>query len=187
MCKIRQRIGITVVDTKKNKLLGAVVWFAIIVTLTAIFVFSNMASDASESVSAPLIDKTNEFVASHIVTDLGERPANDRHILEEKVTVFVRKSAHAFEYFCLGFLVFLRFYLYGVDRFRSGGLAMCVCLLLAIADEYHQTFVPGRCGCLSDALIDFCGIVVGILICLAILLIVSHKRERKAKRGLPAA
>jgi VanZ family protein len=39
-----------------------------------------------------------------------------------------------------------------------------ICALFAIADEYHQTFVPGRGGTWTDVAIDGIGIVIAALL-----------------------
>ena len=35
----------------------------------------------------------------------------------------------------------------------------------ACSDEFHQLYVPGRNGCVTDVLIDCVGILIGIIIC----------------------
>ena len=52
-------------------------------------------------------------------------------------------------------------------------LALCWCLLYAATDEYHQTFVPGRSGRVSDVLVDLLGSAIGTL---GILLILAAGR-----------
>lgn len=174
-------------ETKAGKAIGIFLWVAIFVMALIIFVFSNMGGAVSTDVSEPFIEKTNGFVTSHIVTDLDERPDIDKYILKEQITVFIRKSAHIFEYFLLGILLYWRFRLYGVDVHRAGLYSLCVSLIFAVADEYHQTFIDGRYGCLEDVLIDSAGIVAGILISAMITVIVLQKKKRKAKKELSAA
>jgi VanZ family protein len=40
---------------------------------------------------------------------------------------------------------------------RNIAIALALCVLFAISDEYHQTFVPGRGGTLADVAIDGLG------------------------------
>ena len=42
-------------------------------------------------------------------------------------------------------------------------LALCIALLYAISDEYHQTFVAGRHGTAADVLVDMVGGVASVL------------------------
>ena len=57
----------------------------------------------------------------------------------------LRKGAHAVEY-CVLFLL--------VRRGWPTGRAWVFCVIYAITDEWHQTFVPGRAGRVSDVLLD---------------------------------
>ena len=171
-------------NIKKGKIFGIVLWIAIIGLMSVIFVFSNMVGETSNGLSDPITNKINRVVTDHIVTDLEQRPKVDRYILKEQINVFVRKTAHISEYFLLGALFLLRFCLYGAERSRAAVYSASVCLFLAVADEYHQTFVRGRYGCLEDVLIDFSGVIAGILISLAVIAIVLRKKKRKAKKEL---
>jgi len=44
-----------------------------------------------------------------------------------------------------------------------GALAAVACILYAASDEWHQTFVPGRGGTVSDVCIDTTGIMLAWL------------------------
>lgn len=73
----------------------------------------------------------------------------------------VRKLAHFIEYFILGALLWLDW------RLSARGtmlLPLGVGLLAAGADEYLQTFIPGRSGQISDVLLDFCGVAAAIVL-----------------------
>ncbi len=43
-------------------------------------------------------------------------------------------------------------------------LAAGICLLFALSDEWHQSFVPGRVAALADVLADAAGIALGIVL-----------------------
>ncbi|WP_245575523.1 VanZ family protein [Alkalicoccus chagannorensis] len=45
---------------------------------------------------------------------------------------------------------------------RPGWTALIICVVYAASDEYHQTFIPGRSGEVSDVVIDGIGAFVGI-------------------------
>ena len=75
----------------------------------------------------------------------------------------VRKSAHFTEYFVLAVTVALPLYVYrirGIFLFFTGGI---FCVLFALLDEYHQSFVSGRGASLKDVGIDSLGALFGIL------------------------
>jgi VanZ family protein len=73
--------------------------------------------------------------------------------------ISVKKGGHA-----LGYLLLGRAFLYGF-RFRkeTPWLALGFCILYAISDEIHQSFVPGRSPRALDVGIDTLGALVGLL------------------------
>lgn len=100
-----------------------------------------------------------------------------------------RKSGH-FLGFGLVCLTFLRAWLLQLGcladlsrnawRRRSVLFALGCTFLVASADEFHQTFVPGRTGLFSDVLLDTCG---GLLFCALIWLFVWRKKSRRRSSG----
>jgi VanZ family protein len=98
------------------------------------------------------------------------------------VHALVRKAAHVTEYAILTGLLFRA--LRGlIDRFWwRAGVAFLPAMIFAAADEYHQSFVPSRTGSPIDVLIDYCGAIVGILICRALHLALRNRDPRLAER-----
>ncbi len=100
-----------------------------------------------------------------------------------------RKSGH-FLGFGLLCLTFVRAWLLQLgcvadlprDRWhlRSVLLGLLCQIAVAGADEYHQTFVPGRTGQLSDVLLDTCG---GVLACTLVWLLLWRKGKRRSGSG----
>jgi VanZ family protein len=66
----------------------------------------------------------------------------------------LRKLAHAGEFAVLGALL---------ARALPELAALWLGIAYAVADELHQTFVPGRAGTLLDVGIDSVGVLLGIL------------------------
>ncbi|MCI6089362.1 MAG: VanZ family protein [Erysipelotrichaceae bacterium] len=71
---------------------------------------------------------------------------------------FIRKLAHFSEYFILYILTYECFKEYNCPKLIVVSVLFCV--LYASFDEFHQLFVDGRCGQLSDAIIDSSGSIV---------------------------
>ena len=68
-----------------------------------------------------------------------------------------------------------------MERYRKRRLNprfVILCAVLAALDEFHQLFVPGRDGKLSDVLIDTCGAVCFLLFSLALSALQRAKEER---------
>lgn len=84
---------------------------------------------------------------------------------DEKINLFVRKNAHAFEYFVLALIVSeCVFYFLNLKGRKAVVYIAFICLLYAVTDEFHQSFVPGRQSLVSDVVIDFIGSIIGMII-----------------------
>ncbi len=79
----------------------------------------------------------------------------------ENFDTLVKKGGHMLGYGLLG-LSLMR----AQERssWKSIGLALAGCLLYAISDEFHQSFVPGRNAALVDVGIDMTGCLVALVI-----------------------
>lgn len=78
------------------------------------------------------------------------------------VEFFIRKAAHFFSYFFIGF-----FWVLGLrKRVNDEWLVLLLAVLLSIGyasfDELRQAFHPGRTGLMEDVLLDTAGAMVGI-------------------------
>ena len=81
----------------------------------------------------------------------------------------VRKTAHFTEYAILAMLLTGALY-DGKRKLRTVFVsAVIITALYAAGDEFHQTFVPGRAGKISDVLIDSAGAVCGSAVVSALL------------------
>lgn len=126
-----------------------------ITALWTLFIYSNSlkTGTASGSMSGGFVS----FVMD-LLNKFGWNPDSD------VITVLIRKSAHVTEYLILGLLLTLIFTLSGKQiRFYAMNI-MFLGMTAALTDEFIQTFTPGRSGEVRDVIIDFCGVLLGILI-----------------------
>lgn len=94
--------------------------------------------------------------------------------------LLVRKSAHVFEYFILGFLSFRLFqYHFPKNSHIVAAGTVMLSLLFALSDEAHQLFVVGRQGKISDVGIDVFGIVCALAFCLVLMRKWRQRREEQ--------
>ena len=152
-----------------RKILKPLLLILLILHCVLIFGFSAQNRQQSASKSNPI---THSLVGTEKSEDMTMREWND---MKNMTDYTVRKSAHIALYAILGVLAYLnaRSYL----KKQHGLTAILFCTLYAITDEIHQAFVPGRAGMVSDVLIDFAGIMLGIgIVCL----IFKFKRRKKA-------
>ena len=121
----------------------------ILVILWMMLIFNFSKDNGNESTSL-----TNEVIST-VVTTFTDIEKNSKEMDEILDVTFipVRKCAHFFVYFCLGLLVMNALYICGVSR-KTLIISSVICILFALSDEFHQTFVDGRAGSLVDALLD---------------------------------
>lgn len=106
---------------------------------------------------------TNEFSASNTSRVIGPLvlwlfPNTSPETLS-LINFLTRKAAHFTEYFILGLLAARAFYGSSVTILNQHWLWMAILLIIiyALADEYHQRFVPSRTSSMFDSLIDIAG------------------------------
>ena len=94
---------------------------------------------------------------------------------------FVRKAAHLIEYGVLAALLWraLRGTAAALKMSILAGAALLTCAIFAASDEFHQSFVASRTASASDVLIDICGAMIGLTICVA----VARRKTVKRKHG----
>lgn len=86
---------------------------------------------------------------------------------------YIRKAAHVFEYMVLGILASMNGDEYLRDRVLSTSLIFC--FMYALSDEFHQLYILGRAGSMTDVLIDTCGAAIGVFL--------YHQFMKKWKRN----
>lgn len=135
-------------------------WLLVILWIGVIFSFSSDPAEVSQGKSQIIFEKVEPVVVK-IADEIGVSP-----ISKDELHFYVRKNAHAFNYFVLTVLGFI--------AFRSLELTKMKCLIgscllsteFAMLDEFYQTFIPGRSGQVSDVLVDCLGIVIGVFVIL---------------------
>lgn len=156
--------------TRKEKLLAflpAVGWYAVICA------FSAQTGEESGHLSSSIVRGSFGLLG-----ELGELLEGDWDAFL-LLSFLVRKAAHMGVYFILTGLLLYGFWKIGTNL-KPGMAAVGLCALLAGLDEFHQTFVPGRDGKLSDVLIDLSGGVCFLLFWLVLSAVLRRKRARRA-------
>lgn len=151
--------------SEKNK---SVVWFIItIVWMTVIFCFSAQPADVSTDTSLHV----GMAIGHMIVPGFSEMPKEEQMDYAEKIEFPVRKMAHATEYAILGCLLTNLCLTFPMRKAYMWGWLMGSAY--AATDEFHQLFVPGRSGQITDVMIDSIGCLAGCLLIYLILCIVK--------------
>ena len=144
----------------------------IVLNLVAIFAFSAQPAEKSDHTS----NKLSGAVIESVNKDFEKLPPRKQESLIVKLAAPLRKVAHMLEFGVLGILIFL-FLLTWRGRVPERYLiTLAFVLVYAATDEWHQLFVPGRGGLITDVLIDFAGAFIG---CSVTLLIVLSSRSKR--------
>ncbi|MBP3610930.1 MAG: VanZ family protein [Lachnospiraceae bacterium] len=163
-------------NSAKTILLKLLSFVPSLALLFLIFGFSSQDGESSGSLSFRISLFLVELFAPILPTALSEDMLYER---AEFIHLFVRKAAHMMEYFLLA--LSLQLPLASCFSHRTGwrtrlgtGFLLTVCF--AALDEYHQTFVPGRSGNLTDIGIDSIGAIAASLL-LYIFFSIRQKRQ----------
>lgn len=146
---------------KKLSIVLCLVWMALI------FYNSSKPTTVSNTRSYKVVQSIrnfkNIFKANKSTTKTKTKPSVlPKSQRDEKVNLFIRKNAHAFEYFILALLVSNLLFLFGLKGRNALSCIMFICLMYAVTDEFHQEFILGRGSSVTDVLIDFSGALVGL-------------------------
>lgn len=123
---------------------------SVLLIILWMFIIFNFSSDTGE-VSGGLTEELIIKVTT-ILTDIKPESEEMQQIVD-KWMFPTRKLAHYFIYFVLAFLIMNALYIMGIKRYTLI-ITGLLCILYATFDEYHQTFVSGRTGQISDILLD---------------------------------
>lgn len=132
--------------TKDKKVIA---WFPAVIWMGVIFYLSHQPAQTSSELSSGITDLVVHFLAIFFPLEFDV----------ESIHFYIRKSAHFTAYLLLG--MFVLFALRQM-RWKRLVIAVCICVLYAMSDEFHQLFVPGRSGEIRDVFIDSIGACVGI-------------------------
>ncbi len=158
------------INTNRSKKI--ILWILIIFWMLLIFIFSSQNSEDSSNLSRGFL---RNFILWFLPENIDENTVDFlEHIL--------RKCAHMTEYAVLGILISIQLRLYHVfeAEWKKIWAAIFLVMLYAATDEFHQLFVGGRRGQVTDVLIDTCGGMAGAFI---IYLIYKLKNLRKTENG----
>ena len=138
--------------------------FAILIIINCIVIF-NFSSQNSEKSS-----KQSDVVVERVVSSIEKKNKNAKKdpTLKDRVTFYVRKTAHFSIYTLLGIWLMNEANTFDISKKRRLVICLIFGCLYAISDEFHQSFVSGRSREIRDVCIDTCGVLFG---CILVMLI----------------
>ncbi|MDD6212529.1 MAG: VanZ family protein [Clostridiales bacterium] len=128
--------------------------------MSVIFFFSARTGSVSNGDSSGF----GMWLGHLLIRDFDLWSAEEQAALVAGWIFVIRKTAHALEYAALGFF----FSGVWMNRQRKGiynGIVPWAAgTFYAGTDEFHQLFVPGRSGQITDVILDSCGVFAGVLV-----------------------
>jgi len=125
--------------------------FVLIGWMMLIFYLSSQVAPASNELSKGFLDQLLKIIGT-IFPSIELSQSLSNHL--------IRKFAHFFAYMILG-LISMNVFKKHPKRVL---ISLLICVVFASSDEFHQLFVPGRGGMLTDVVIDSLGGILGLII-----------------------
>lgn len=133
----------------------------LIIWLYLIFYLSNQSGAISSYESNSIIEQILIFLKV------------DRNCYE-LIHNIVREFMHFFEYFILGFIIYINLIEYKVKDIYL--ITILTSFIYSVSDEIHQVFVPGRTFEYLDISLDLFGVILSILTIHLIKYILNKKK-----------
>lgn len=130
----------------------------VISIMLLIYAFSSQPATESKALSDQFLT-----VYHKIVEQLDCLPDDIRGELFSRPSHYIRKFAHLIIYALLGAVTLVALWQTSLRRGLCGLIALMVCTVYALTDEWHQYYVAGRGAQLSDVYLDSVGALIGIL------------------------
>ena len=156
----------------KVKVIRFILVLLLLVTFGMIFNFSNQDSEKSGSTS----QKVTEAITKDIKS-IQKLNKNEKAKVIDKIEDVIRKIAHFSIYSLVGILLMALLSTYNISENNKIFYTIIIGMIYAMSDEFHQSFIPGRSGQVSDVFLDTLGVTVGGLF--IILIIKTVKKFRK--------
>lgn len=129
--------------------------------MAVIFCFSAQAGEESSQVSHSAAYQIAKW--QHPLSH-QEKTEEELIAQAEDMQLVIRKGAHMSEYALLAVLLVIHLDCYYFNKKKTLLLAWGLTVCYAASDEFHQLFVPGRAGRVTDVCIDGAGGLMGILL-----------------------
>lgn len=151
----------TIREKQKCILRTCLLWLPVVAWMVVIFLFSAQTGMVSGRLSGGLTAR----IAAWLTPNWALLSEAEQAVRLDVWHLVVRKAAHVTEFAVLGGLL-MNAWARGRQqaRVREAGLAALCGLLYAALDEFHQMFVPERGPAVTDVLIDFSGVMIGVLL-----------------------
>jgi len=156
----------------KKNILRIILILLLFGTFYLIFNFSSQNSEESGGKSRQITE-----VVTKNVKDIQDLSKSEKIKVLYRIESIIRKIAHFSIYSFVGILVMAFLSTYNISENKRIIFSLLIGVLYASTDEFHQRFVPGRSGELTDIFLDSLGVLFGCLIILLILKIIDKNQN----------
>lgn len=143
-------------------------WLPVFIWMGMIFYASSQPyekQDLRPTISSHLDLKIVETLFSSVVIQYaGDEISINELGAAHFIEFFIRKAAHLFVYFGLGFLIYRALSIYLLNNRLTFIASWVLTILYAISDEIHQGYTPNRSPHWEDVMIDTVGGLFGIVL-----------------------
>ncbi len=166
-----------------KRVLSFVLFVLVILNMAFIYYNSSQSANDSDHTSKKLLEDVLELKDT-INGNISSAPVDDKNIVNNyaeegsvfayytpnnvsRMNMLLRDIFHLLEFFSLSFWLMTLLFINVNGRNKSYISMFCtslVCLIYALSDEYHQTFVDGRGAEFADVILDLSGVAIGILL-----------------------
>lgn len=167
-------------DAAKDRFRKSIFWICAAAWIGLIYAFSAQDGSQSASLSGGLVKALLSIYPGYDRMSVAEQAR-----LMSSLHFLIRKGAHMTVYFVLAIFTTLAVNMHRLKRSLTLLIPLLICLVNAAADEFHQSFVPGRGPQFRDVCIDFAGAVIGVALTSAGLAI--WRRHKRLKQQKPQA
>lgn len=128
----------------------------LVLCMVVIFILSNENSVDSTNTSLSTTKGVVDKITLHNVDE------DTSQNIAYSYDIIIREVAHVIEYLILGLLVINVYkYFFKVD-YKCFIICMLFCIIYALSDEIHQSYIPGRTFQYEDIFLDTLGCLIGI-------------------------
>lgn len=147
--------------------------------LFIIFQFSAAPADESSQMSLSV----GHAIGHIFIPQYDEWDLKRQDDFAKEVEYPIRKCAHASEYAVLGILLTATLAAWNMKSKNNIFISLIAGVIYASSDEFHQLFVPGRDGRVTDVMIDSLGLLAGILAVHLAAHLISSLRQKNHLRS----
>ena len=95
--------------------------------------------------------------------NINKKEQTEKEKIEKRTESVIRKIDHFSIYTLVGLFLMALMSTYDFKEINRIAISLIIGLIYASSDEIHQSFVPGRSAQITDVLLDFMGVSLGML------------------------